>query len=90
MVKFTQTSLTKIEELLKEAGYKLRYEKGNFKSGSCVIEDNKVVVINKFASLDIKILFLLEAIKTVEIDETTLSEKARLFYHEIKQMELKL
>ena len=42
MIKLTQHSLDKIEELLTIAGYKVRNEKGNFKSGSCVIESSKM------------------------------------------------
>lgn len=39
MVKYTSTTLTKIQELVKEAGYVLRYEKGNFKSGYCILQE---------------------------------------------------
>ena len=41
MAKFTPAFLKKLEELLKEQGYDVRYEKGNFKSGFCVLEDKK-------------------------------------------------
>lgn len=90
MIKFTQTNLSKIEDIFKETSYKIRYERGNFKSGSCMIQDNKVIVINKFASIDIKISFLLEALKTQPIDEQLLSEKSRLFLQEFKQTTLAL
>ena len=85
VIKYTSNLLGKIEELMKEAGYKIRYERGTFKSGSCVLEDTKVIVINKFASLDTKINFLLEVVKKVQIEEENLSEKSRGFYQELKQ-----
>lgn len=88
-MKFTPNNLQKLESLLKEGGYKIRYEKGNFKSGYCILEDSKVVVVNKFSSLDIKIGFLLEVIKQVSIDEQLLDEKLRSLYAELKQTEIK-
>lgn len=62
MAKFTPAFLKKLEELLKEQGYDVRYEKGNFKSGFCVLEDKKVVVINKFSTLESRIQALTEII----------------------------
>jgi hypothetical protein len=88
MVKYTNTYLTKLEDLFKESSYKIRYERGNFKSGSCIIEESKIIVINKFASLDTKINFLIEALKNHTIDEELLSEKSRSFYQELKQTTL--
>ncbi|MBL0054097.1 MAG: hypothetical protein IPP29_22730 [Bacteroidetes bacterium] len=38
----------------------MRYEKGNFKSGYCVLETKKVVVVNKFVTLENKINTLVE------------------------------
>lgn len=88
MIKYTATYLGKLEDIFKEASYRIRYERGTFKSGSCVIEESRVIVINKFASLDIKINFLIEALKTTIIEEDKLSEKTRSFYQELKQTTL--
>jgi hypothetical protein len=87
--KFTPSYLAKLESLLKESGYKLRYEKGNFKSGFCVLEASKVVVVNKFSSIDNKITFIQEIIRQVQIDEETLEEKSRQFLQELRQTEIK-
>jgi len=62
MAKFTPAFLKKLEDLLKEQGYDVRYEKGNFKSGFCVLEEKKVVVINKFSTLESRIQALTEII----------------------------
>ena len=88
MPRYTTQYLSKLEAVFKEMGYKIRYERGSFKSGSCVIEDKRVIVINKFASLDNKIGFLFEALRTVTIDEQMLSETIRDFYQDLKQTQL--
>jgi len=89
MIKFTPHNLQKLENLLKEGGYKIRYEKGNFKSGYCILEELRVIVVNKFSSIDIKIGFLLEILKVVNINEQLLDDKLRSFYGELKQTEIK-
>ena len=43
-MKANQSTLDKIEDLFKALGYKVRYERGNFKPGSCVLLASKVVV----------------------------------------------
>ena len=77
MIKLTQHSLDKLEELLVMAGYKVRNEKGNFKSGSCLIEDSNIIVLNKFAPVEAKVVYLIEAIHELNIDESLLDEKNR-------------
>jgi len=62
MAKYTPAYLKKLEDLLKEGAYEVRYEKGNFKSGYCILEDKRVVVINKFSSLESRIQALTEII----------------------------
>lgn len=60
MVKFSPAYLKKLEESLKEMGYEVRYEKGNFKSGYCLVESRKVVMVNKFSVLESRIQSLSE------------------------------
>lgn len=65
MAKFTPAYLKKLEELLRNGGYELRYEKGNFKSNYCVLEAKKVVVINKFSAPESRMQSLLEIIQVL-------------------------
>ncbi|UII23549.1 hypothetical protein [Fulvivirga ligni] len=89
-IKYSNHFLNKLEDLLAETDYILRYEKGNFKSGWCILNDNKVVVVNKYFALDGKINCLLDIIKTVEINPGQLSEKNQKLYHELVQPTLEL
>ena len=47
-MKYTPHNLQKIEKILHEATYVLRYERGSFQSGYCIVEEKKVVILNKF------------------------------------------
>ncbi len=47
-MKFNQTTLDKIEKIAQLSGYVIRYERGTFQSGYCILQEKKVVVLNKF------------------------------------------
>ncbi|MFT5772974.1 MAG: hypothetical protein ACI9ZX_002378, partial [Algoriphagus sp.] len=40
-IKYTKHFLDKLENLFTETDFMLRYEKGNFKSGYCVLNESK-------------------------------------------------
>ena len=63
--------LTLLESFMKELGYTLRYEKGNFLGGECCLKEDKVVVINKFLPLEGKISTLAQVIS--KINPTSIS-----------------
>ena len=83
MLPFTQSSLTKIEEFFKEQGYKVRYEKGSFRTGACMLQTTKVVVVNKFSNLEIKIQSLCNILLDIDIDSEVISEKFLPLYEDV-------
>lgn len=84
-MKYTRHYLEKLEDVVRESDYVLRYEKGNFKAGYCILKDIRVVIINKYFSLEGKINALAEILKTLEIREDLLSEKSKKIIHNLKQ-----
>ena len=90
MIKLTQHYLDKLQDLLTQAGYTVRHEKGNFKSGSCVVETGKLIVLNKFSPVETKVSYLIEALHTLPIDEALLNDASKKLYQESRQTELKL
>ena len=86
MIKYTATFQKKLEDLYDEGGYIVRYEKGSFNSGYCILEKKRVVVINKFHPLDAKINSLIEILNFVDLDTTTMQESSQLLLTELKQL----
>lgn len=82
-MKFTQTTLDKIEAVLDEAEYVLRYERGNFQSGYCILEQKKVVVLNKFLQLEGRISTLIDLIPQLQVDPDTFSPEVRKTYEDV-------
>ena len=82
-MKYNQAALDKIEKILDETGYVVRYERGNFQSGYCILEDRKVVVLNKFLQMEGRINTLVDIIPQLTIIPDTLSPEARKTYQEV-------
>jgi len=90
MLTLTNHTLEKIEMLLTTAGYKTRYEKGNFKTGACLLQNSRVIVVNRFSNLESKIMALAELIRGLEMDYNLLDDKQVTFLQQIKQTKLQL
>ena len=85
-MKFTQTTLDKIEKVLDEAEYIIRYERGNFQSGYCILEQRKVIVLNKFLQLEGRISTLIDIIPQLKITPEALSPEVRRIYDDVIAM----
>ncbi len=87
-MKYTQSNLDKLEAIPEQAGYVLRYERGTFQSGYCILEQKKVVVLNKFLQIEGRINTLADLIPQLEIDPGHLSdESARLYANIMAKLE---
>lgn len=82
-MKYTQTTLNKIEALIEEAGYIVRYERGSFQSGFCILEDRKVVVLNKFLQLEGRINTLIDLIPHLKIQVEMLTPESKKWFADI-------
>ena len=80
MFKYTKHFLKKTEDLFAELEYVIRYEKGSFKSGYCIVEDRKIAVINRFFDTEARINTLIEILNFIEIDLEKLSATSANHY----------
>ena len=85
MIKYTNQFLIKLEDLIAESDYTLRYEKGNFKSGFCVLKDQKIIIVNKFYPTEGKINALLDILRSVSLDKSRFTEKSQKLYEDLSQ-----
>jgi hypothetical protein len=82
-MKYNQTTLKKLENILEEGGYILRYERGSFQSGYCILENKKVVVLNKFLNPEGRINTLIDLIPSVNINYDLLTLESQKMYDEV-------
>jgi len=83
--KFTRHFLKKLEDLFAELDYTVRYEKGNFQSGYCIVENRRIAIINKFYDTEGRINVLLDILATIDVDQDKLSEKMQDLYQELRK-----
>lgn len=87
MVKYTKSNLQKLELLFKEQEYTIRYEKGNFQSGYCVVQARKIAVINKFFDTEARINCLLDILSTIMVMDNVMSAPSKALYKAILKNE---
>lgn len=88
--KYNQTTLTLLESIFKENQYIIRYEKGRFQSGYCILEDKRVAVVNKFFETEARINALIDILQQIEMDVTLLDEKQMKLFEQLAQQKLEL
>jgi len=82
-MKFTQHTLDKIEKVIEEGGYIIRYERGTFQSGYCILQEKKVVVLNKFLQIEGRINTLIDLLPMLNINIDDLTHESQKLYDEL-------
>jgi len=85
MFRYTPTTLQKLEQLFRESGFIVRYEKGTFKAGYCILFEKRVAVINKYFDTESRINSLLDMLNDINPDESKLSEKSLELLQHVKE-----
>lgn len=88
-MKYTQHNLDKIEKVVEEGGYVIRYERGTFQSGYCILQDKKVVVLNKFFQTEGRINTLIDLMPQLNINFDALTHESQKMYEEVMTVENK-
>ena len=83
LMKFTQSYLDKLQDILSQSGYAVRYERGTFQSGWCLLEQKRIVVLNKFLDVEGRINTLLDLIPQLNIDLDKLTYESQKLYEEV-------
>ncbi len=87
-MKFTQNTLDKIEKIAQENGYVMRYERGSFQSGYCILQEKKVVVLNKFLPTEGRINTLIDLLPQLNINFDALTHESQKLYTELQGLAL--
>ena len=89
-MKYSPSLLHKLEGLFSESDFHLRYEKGQFRSGYCVLKDDKIILVNQFASLEGKIDALVEILRETDLETGRFSDKSKQLLQMIRSEQLEL
>ena len=65
----TKQTLAELEELADKLGFKVRFEKGNFKGGYCILKESKLLVVNSRNDYDRRVTIISKSLKEIGIDD---------------------
>jgi len=85
-MKYTQNTLDKIESIAEQNGYVIRFERGTFQSGYCILQAKKVIVINKFFQTEGRINALIDLLPQLEINFDALTHESQKMYEEVMSL----
>ena len=66
-MRYTKETLDKLENIFELGGYKVRYEKGNFRSGACLVKGTPIIIVNKMFTNEGKINSLIDVLKDINV-----------------------
>jgi len=87
-MKFNQPTLKKIEDIIEDGGYVIRYERGTFQSGYCILQAKKVVVLNKFLQIEGRINTLIDLLPLLNINIDDLTHESQKLFDELMSQPL--
>ena len=82
-----ESILQDLKDIATEMGAKIRFERGDFKGGYCILKDKKVIVINKLSNLQRKVIILSAALKELGAEDIYLPPKIREVIEEMDETE---
>lgn len=77
--------LQDLKSLANQMGATVRFERGDFKGGYCLLEDSKVVVINKLSNTQKKVMTLAAALSELGIEEIYMPPRLREIIEEMDE-----
>lgn len=72
-----QEILTELEQLARDLGFKIRYEIGDFSGGSCLLNQEKLIMINKRLTPEIRMATLARIFAGMDLDQVYMKPAVR-------------
>lgn len=77
--------IDELKQVASQLGISVRFEKGDFKGGFCIVKENKIIVINKFANTQRKATILATALKELGVDDIYINPRLREIIDEMTE-----
>ncbi|BDQ01906.1 MAG: hypothetical protein HRF52_10610 [Ignavibacterium sp.] len=77
--------IDELKQVASQLGVSVRFEKGDFKGGFCIVKENKIIVINKFANTQRKAAILATALKELGVDDIYINPRLREIIDEMTE-----
>lgn len=81
-----ESIVEELKSVAAQLGAEVRFEKGDFKGGYCILNESKVIVINKMTNLQRKVMILSMALKELGVDAIYVTPKLREIIDEMAEV----
>jgi uncharacterized protein with PIN domain len=71
--------LEELQEACRSLGYRVRFERGDFAGGACILKDQQLLVVNKRFTIERKLSTIARALSEIGIDEVYIKPAVRSF-----------
>lgn len=69
--------LAELEDVALRLGFKVRYEKGNFAGGYCILKASRLLVVNSRNEIERRIIIVAKCLKEIGIDDVFVKPNIR-------------
>ncbi len=69
--------LLELESVLEKSGYKLRKERGSFRGADCIIEGDKLVIVNKNKPIEAQLGTIAKFLGSVDLTDSFIKPAVR-------------
>ncbi len=76
------------EDLAEKVGFRLINGRGDFRGGSCIIKDEKVIVVNKNKPIEQKLKILASCFNKIDLDGIYIVPALRAFIEDSNTLDL--
>ena len=76
-LKNLRTTYNELKEVFEKLNYKVVLDKGNFNTGYCLLEHEKIIVVNKNKPFENRIKILSSILSKIDTDDIYLKPKIR-------------
>lgn len=73
----TEKLLLELEVLMEKTGYTIRKERGTFRGDECVVEGEKLVVINRNKPAESQVATIAKVLKTIDLNDVFIKPAVR-------------
>lgn len=71
--------LGELREAVELIGYRLRFELGDFQGGACVLKEQRLILVNRRATIERKLAIIARALGSIGIEGVYLKPAVRTF-----------
>ena len=72
-----------LEQLVEQAGYSIRKERGTFRGDHCIVEGDKLVVINRKRPVELQVGILARVLRKLNMQDTYIKPAVRKHLEEL-------